>query len=117
VEADEHLADAALAGSWPPYVRLVAEDGLETLGSAGTFDLVFADAAPIKYGHLDAVLGALRPSGVLVIDDVHLGPGASQTARERVAALRRQINVHPLMASVELDWASGVIVASRTGPA
>ncbi len=116
VEADERLAEAVRAGSWPPYVTLVAADGLDALGTAGTFDLVFADAAPIKYGHLDAVLAALRPRGVLVIDDVHLGSGASETARERVAWLRRQINVHPQLTSVELDWASGVIVASKADP-
>lgn len=89
-------------------------DGRKAIETLGAFDLVFADAAPIKYGHMEAVLTALRPRGLLVIDDTHIGSGAGETARERVETLRRFVSRHPDLTSVELDWASGVIVASKS---
>ena len=93
---------------------MVTADGREAIGTLGTFDLVFADAAPIKYGQIEAVLAALRPRGLLVIDDMQIGSGAAETAREQVETLRRFVSKHPELTSVELDWASGVIVASKT---
>jgi predicted O-methyltransferase YrrM len=114
VESDERLSDAARAWAWPAHVTIVRADGREALGTLGTFDLVFADAPPIKYGHIEAVLAALRPRGLLVIDDTHIGSDAAPAAREHVETLRRLVNTHPDLTSVELDWASGVIVASRS---
>jgi demethylmenaquinone methyltransferase/2-methoxy-6-polyprenyl-1,4-benzoquinol methylase len=114
VESDERLSDAARVWPWPPYVALLRADGREAIGTLGTFDLVFADAAPIKYGHIEAVLTALRPRGLLVIDDTHIGSDAAQTARQQLETLRRRVSNHPELTSVELDWASGVIVASRS---
>jgi predicted O-methyltransferase YrrM len=114
VESNERLSDAARAWPWPPYVAMVSADGREAIGTLGTFDLVFADAAPIKYGHIETVLAALRPRGLLVIDDTHIGSSATETAREQLDTLRRFVSQHPELTSVELDWASGVIVASRS---
>lgn len=114
VESDERLSDAARTWPWPPYVAMVTADGREAIGTFGTFDLVFADAAPIKYGHIEAVLAALRPRGLLVIDDTHIGSSAAETAREQVETLRRFVGKHTELTSVELDWASGVIVASKS---
>jgi predicted O-methyltransferase YrrM len=114
VESNERLSDAARKWSWPPYVSILTADGTEALGTLGTFDLIFADAAPIKYGHIEAVLAALRPRGLLVIDDTHIGNNAAETAREKVETLRQFVRKHPELTSVELDWATGVIVASRS---
>jgi hypothetical protein len=60
------------------------------------------------------VLAALRPRGWLVIDDTHIGNNAAETAREKVETLRQFVRKHPELTSVELDWATGVIVASRS---
>jgi predicted O-methyltransferase YrrM len=114
VESDERLSAAARRWSWPSHVTMVTADGRKAIETLGAFDLVFADAAPIKYGHMEAVLAALRPRGLLVIDDTHIGSGAGETARERVETLRRFVSRHPELTSVELDWASGVIVASKS---
>lgn len=113
VESDERLSDATRTWPWPPYVTMVTADGRDVLGALGTFDLVFADAAPIKYGHIEAVLAALRPRGLLVIDDTPLGSSAVETVREHVETLRRLISEHAELTSVELDWAGGLIVASK----
>jgi demethylmenaquinone methyltransferase/2-methoxy-6-polyprenyl-1,4-benzoquinol methylase len=114
VESDERLNDAARTWPWPPYVAMVMADGREAIGTLGTFDLIFADAAPIKYGHIEAVLAALRPRGLLVIDDTHLGSAAAENTHKKVETLRRFVSTHSELTSVELDWASGVILASKS---
>ena len=47
-------------------------DGAEYLrgASAQQFDLIYADAWPGKFSHLDDALALLRPGGMYVIDDL-----------------------------------------------
>jgi predicted O-methyltransferase YrrM len=53
-------------------VRFHVMDGGEFLASRmpGEFDLIYADAWPGKFSHLDAALALLRPGGIYVIDDL-----------------------------------------------
>lgn len=107
VEVDRRLTDATLEWPWPAHVHIVTADALEVLGTLGTFQLVFADASPIKYGHIESVISVLRPGGVLVVDDL-------QTDQPRKNALRRSLLHSPELQGVELEWSSGVILATRT---
>src|SRR5688572_11171462 len=55
-----------------PRVTFHVIDGgefLERLPAPG-FDLIYADAWPGKFSHLDAALAMLRPGGIYVIDDL-----------------------------------------------
>ena len=44
---------------------------LEMLDSAGQFDLIFADAQGGKWDGLDRAIAALRPHGLLIVDDMN----------------------------------------------
>jgi predicted O-methyltransferase YrrM len=113
VENDGNVSRAAAMWPWPSYVHIVTADALEILATLGTFDLVFADAAPVKYGHGESLVGALRPAGVLVIDDLRAGEKTTDEERTEKDALRRFLLHHPMLNAVDMAWASGVIVASR----
>lgn len=53
-------------------VRFHVMDGASFLGGAqpAQFDVIYADAWPGKFSHLDEALALLRPGGVYVIDDL-----------------------------------------------
>lgn len=113
VEMDADLSDAARQEKWPSYVNLLTADALMVCSTLGTFDLMFLDASPVKHGHLQETLALLRQRGVMVIDDLHsdLKNTAEQQAKKDV--LRRDVLHHPALQALELDWASGVILATR----
>jgi predicted O-methyltransferase YrrM len=80
----------------------------------GAFDLVFVDAAPVKYRQAaDSIVRMLRPGGMLVIDDLLVGPTTSELEVVEKDALRRSLLHHPELRALELDWSSGVIVATK----
>lgn len=70
VERDACLAEALRGWPWPAFVRLVQANALDALGWLGTFDLVFPDSHAGKYLGFDRTLAALRPGGLLVVDDM-----------------------------------------------
>ena len=53
-------------------VRFHVMDGADFLRSseAGRFDLIYADAWPGKFSHLDEALELLRPGGLYIIDNI-----------------------------------------------
>jgi demethylmenaquinone methyltransferase/2-methoxy-6-polyprenyl-1,4-benzoquinol methylase len=112
VERDHRLAEEVRSWPWPPWVRIVTGDGLEALAGLGTFDLIFADAPAGKFSGLPATLDALRPGGVLVLDD--MAPGSPDEAQRRGQDyVRTTLSGRPDLAVVELEWSSGVILAAR----
>ena len=113
IEADATLAAGLASHPWPPFVRLETVDAAAALPGLGSFNLVFADAAPHKYEGMEAVIAALRPGGQLIIDDVSVSPRTQPPQREAIAALRRTILGHPALLAVELAWATGVLIAAR----
>ena len=64
-------------------MQFVTADASEALGTLGTFDLVFADASPSKYRFLETTLKALRPGGVLLVDDLMNDMRTSEQATDR----------------------------------
>jgi predicted O-methyltransferase YrrM len=114
IEADLRLARAAGGWHWPAYVQLVTDNAADVMGVHGTFSLVFADAAPIKYGHIDAVIRLLRPGGILLVDDFHEGPRTTEVQHAEKVALRRALLGHRQLQAVELEWSSGVLLATMS---
>ena len=96
-------------------VTFVVGDGAEYLraGADGPFDLIFADAWPGKYEHLDRALGVLRAGGFYVIDDMLPQPnwpaGHDAHARRLIADLEGR----PELALAKLGWSTGLIVATK----
>ena len=73
VDTDPAVVDVArryLAAD--PRVAFRIEDGAAFLARADpdTYDLVYADAWPGKFTHLEEALACIRPGGVYVIDDL-----------------------------------------------
>jgi predicted O-methyltransferase YrrM len=98
-----------------PRVTFVVADGLDHVRAQppASFDLIFADAWPGKYEGLDETLALLAPGGLYVIDDMVRQPNWPQGHQSRVDALATHLKSHPDLATVALDWASGLVIAAR----
>jgi len=108
----ERVAEVAGRG-WPPYTIFEVGDGLDVLARAGTFDLIFADAPPGKVSGLDRTIAALRPGGVLVVDDMATFPDGDPEWVAKLEAVRTTLFADPALVAVELTHGSGVILATR----
>ena len=114
VESDPATADLAAGGSWPDFVDLRRGDALEALRPA-TFALIFADAPAGKWFGLDRTVTALRPGGVLVVDDMTPTAAWPPEQHTHQRAVRATVLDDPRLVSVELDHGSGVILSTRRG--
>ena len=98
-----------------PRVSFHLADGATFLQSLAEkrFDYIFADTWPGKYHHLDEALALLKPGGLYVIDDML--PQANWPAGHDVkaAALIATLEQRADLTMTKLNWASGVIVATR----
>ena len=77
------------------------------------FDLIYADAWPGKFSHLDEALALLCPGGVYVIDDLLPQPNWPEGHAPKVPALIQDLERRNEFASVKLGWASGLMVVVR----
>ena len=99
-------------------VRFHIMDGAAFLRGAppGHFDLIYADAWPGKFEHLDEALALLRPGGMYVIDDLLPQANWPEGHAPKVPALIDDIERRPELTTVRLAWASGLmLVVRRTG--
>lgn len=98
-----------------PRVTFTIGDGLDYVRSQppAAFDLIFADAWPGKYEGLDETLALLAPGGLYVVDDMSPQPNWPPGHQPRVDALTARLKSHPDLATVALDWASGLVIAAR----
>ena len=96
-------------------VTFVLEDGMAFIRrqSRGSFDLVFADAMPGKYGGLDEALALVRPGGFWIGDDMLPQANWPEGHGERVAGLLDELRGRPGWTVTEMAWASGLVVATR----
>ena len=98
-----------------PRVTFHLIDGGEFLQRvpAPGFDLIYADAWPGKFSHLDAALDALRPGGIYLIDDLLPQPNWPEDHAPRVPVLIADLERRPELATVKLAWGSGLMVVVR----
>lgn len=108
----QEIAASELAGD--PRLTLVLGDGGAFLESCERrFDLVYADAWPGKYSHLDDVLRLLNPGGLYVVDDMLPQANWPDGHGEKAAALISVLESLPGFAVSKLSWSTGLIVAVR----
>ena len=81
-----------------------------------SFDLVFADAMPGKYQHLDDALALVAPGGFYIIDDMLPQPNWPENHSEKVMVLLYRLSANPQFHMAPLVWASGVAVLVRRPP-
>lgn len=83
--------------------------------SPGQFDLIYADAWPGKFTNLDETLSLLCAGGIYFIDDLLPQPNWPEGHAPKVAALVEAIEGRSGFVTVKLSWASGLMLAVRTG--
>jgi predicted O-methyltransferase YrrM len=92
-------------------------DGAEFLqrSQSRRFDLIYADAWPGKFSHLDAALSLLPPGGIYVIDDLLPQPTWPDGHAPKVPVLIEDLERRSGFATVRLAWASGLMLVVRQG--
>ncbi|MGD0019312.1 MAG: class I SAM-dependent methyltransferase [Candidatus Limnocylindrales bacterium] len=112
IEFDPQRARLAAEAPWPPFVRPVVGDALVELGGLGTFSLVFADAEGGKLYGLDLTMAAVETHGLLILDDRRF-QGRNPAIEEGVVRARRQLLADHRFVCAEMNWSSGVLLATR----
>ena len=116
VDTDESVVAVAqrhLGGDRRVTFHLV--DGAEFLRKSepGQFDLIYADAWPGKFNHLDEALALLRPGGMYVIDDLLPQANWPEGHAPKVPVLINEIEGRGEFTTVKLAWASGLMLVVR----
>lgn len=78
------------------------------------FDLVYADAWPGKFTHLDVALSLLRVGGVYFIDDLLPQSSWPEGHGLKVRALIADLESRRGFVATKLSWASGLMMLVRT---
>ncbi len=99
-----------------PRIRIVCLDGGEFLESLADerFDMIFADAWPGKFSHLDLAIDHLSHGGLYVIDDLLPQPSWPDGHAPKVPKLVAELKQREELAIVELEWATGIIIATKS---
>jgi predicted O-methyltransferase YrrM len=93
------------------------------LGDGGTFldhssgrqfDLIYADAWPGKFTHLEQTLALLKEGGIYFIDDLLPQPTWPDGHAARVPPLIAQLEAQKGFIATRLAWASGLMILVRT---
>ncbi len=96
-------------------VELVLEDGGKWIENykGPQFDLIFADAWPGKYSHLDEVFSLLKIGGIYIIDDMSEQPnwpdGHAEKASSLIEILEKREDFH----LTKMNWSTGVILMTK----
>lgn len=90
-------------------------DGAEFIhqAPAASYDLIYADAWPGKFSHLDQALALLRTGGMYVIDDLLPQPNWPEGHAPKVPALIEDLERRGEFVTVKLAWASGLMIVVR----
>jgi len=113
IEVDPATAEFAARGAWPPFVSLRVGNVLDLIERLGNFDLIFADAQGGKWEGLERTICALRPGGILIVDDMTPPVWLDDVHRRKTAEVRATLLTHAALMAAELAEASGIIVATR----
>ncbi|MEN2282816.1 methyltransferase domain-containing protein [Algoriphagus sp. SE2] len=96
-------------------VKLILADGAKWIENyqGPQFDLIFADAWPGKYSHLDEVFSLLKVGGIYIIDDMseqqNWPEGHSEKAASLVEILENRKDFH----LTKMNWSTGVILMTK----
>jgi predicted O-methyltransferase YrrM len=99
-----------------PRVTFHVMDGGEFINQAprDQFALIYADAWPGKFTHLDETLSLLRLGGIYVVDDLLPQPNWPEGHAAKVPPLVEAIEGRSGFVTVKLEWASGLMIVVRT---
>ena len=96
-------------------LQLVCTDAADWLVKQdnATFDMIFADAWPGKYSHLDETLSLLKPGGLYVIDDMLPQPNWPVGHDEKATSLVSQLEARTDVQLVKLAWSTGIMLVVK----
>jgi predicted O-methyltransferase YrrM len=115
VDTDQELLATVAIGGWPDYVEFICADGASAVRELTPLDLVFADAPGGKLEGLDGTIASLAPGGMLVVDDMDPSRHRDDGYLDAITTVRERLVSDPALVAVELDCASGVMVATKRG--
>ena len=113
IDVDAATAAIARGGAWPPFVSILVADVLSVLDELGSFDLIFADAQGGKWTGLSRTIAALRPGGLLLVDDMTPPTWINDAHRVHTERVRATLLGHAELASATLACGSGMILATK----
>lgn len=110
----QEIAKRNLGGD--PRVTFHLEDGGAFLEQAGEarFDLIYADAWPGKFSHLDLALSLLTAGGIYFIDDLQPQANWPDGHAAKVPPLIADLESRRGFVATKLAWASGLMMLVRT---
>jgi predicted O-methyltransferase YrrM len=80
-----------------------------------SYDLIFADAWPGKYSHLEETLRCLKAGGLYVIDDMLPQPNWPEGHGAQVSQLLAMLEKRSDLLLTKMAWSTGIIVAVKVG--
>jgi predicted O-methyltransferase YrrM len=82
--------------------------------SGRQFDLIYADAWPGKFTHLDQALALVKEGGIYFVDDLLPQPSWPDGHAARVPPLIARLENQRGFVATKLAWASGLMMLVRT---
>jgi predicted O-methyltransferase YrrM len=117
VEQDERvLAIARRHLGGDARVSFHLADGAAFLAAceARSFDLIFADAWPGKFSHLELALSLVRRGGIYLVDDLLPQPNWPPDHAPKVPRLIAELERQPDFTCTKLAWSSGLLMLVRS---
>ncbi|MFS4455622.1 O-methyltransferase [Maribacter sp. 2304DJ31-5] len=96
-------------------LEIICQDGAEWIHDyqGNKFDLIFADAWPGKYSHIDRVLDLVKVGGFYVIDDMNTQPNWPDGHEHNVNRLIAYLEQREDFSLTKMNWSTGVILAVK----
>lgn len=85
---------------------------IETYEGDG-FDLIFADAWPGKYSHLDKTLQMVKKGGFYVVDDLLPQDNWPKGHQEKAESLIAELEMRKDFVITTMEWSTGILIATK----
>lgn len=96
-------------------LEIICQDGSEWIKgyNGDTFDLIFADAWPGKYGEIGEVLDLITRGGFYVIDDTSVQSNWPDGHEAKVNGLIAYLEDREDFTLTKMNWSTGLILATK----